>query len=291
MPDGSGKTVSLESALKLLGYSEGAGTQSAGVANIKTLASAIKRKGMAQLDLARKEDLLDRIDNAVKEYETTRLEEKFPQDLFAEYKEATGGYTLDPDRWKDIRHNLADSNARIQRKINDLDKHIAILAEKAADSGEGSGPEKHRAALRHCDELFNRLRTDNRGGQWQTPAEALRVWFQSKGMNTNQQMDEPFKELRPLLKRFYVMTGRDLVGRNTAKTLQPDETPERTILGRKAPAIPASTDRKITKWYLENKGEIKEEGNHEELSAKEGGIYAKMLRTQNEMQSIIAIAG
>ena len=39
------------------------------------------------------------------------------------------------------------------------------------------------------------------------------------------------------------------------------------------------------------KGKIAEEGSHDALAAKEGGVYAKMLRVQNETQSIMAISG
>ena len=40
-----------------------------------------------------------------------------------------------------------------------------------------------------------------------------------------------------------------------------------------------------------DKGEIIEQGTHEELTAKEGGLYAKLIKMQTEMQSIIAIGG
>jgi ATP-binding cassette subfamily B protein len=51
-----------------------------------------------------------------------------------------------------------------------------------------------------------------------------------------------------------------------------------------------STLRKADRLVILDKGEIIEQGSHEELSAKEGGLYAKLLRMQTEMQSIIAIA-
>ncbi|MCJ7543381.1 MAG: ABC transporter ATP-binding protein/permease [Phycisphaerae bacterium] len=51
-----------------------------------------------------------------------------------------------------------------------------------------------------------------------------------------------------------------------------------------------STLRKADRLVILDKGEIIELGSHEELSSKEGGVYAKLLRMQTEMQSIIAIA-
>ncbi len=51
-----------------------------------------------------------------------------------------------------------------------------------------------------------------------------------------------------------------------------------------------STLRKADRLVILDKGEIIEQGSHEELAAKEDGLYAKLLRMQTEMQSIIAIA-
>jgi ATP-binding cassette subfamily B protein len=50
-----------------------------------------------------------------------------------------------------------------------------------------------------------------------------------------------------------------------------------------------STLRKADRLTILDKGQIVEQGSHEALSAKEGGVYAKLLRMQMEMQSIIAI--
>ena len=50
-----------------------------------------------------------------------------------------------------------------------------------------------------------------------------------------------------------------------------------------------STLRRTSRLIILNKGEIAEQGSHEELSHKEGGIYAKLLKTQVELQSVMAI--
>jgi ATP-binding cassette subfamily B protein len=50
-----------------------------------------------------------------------------------------------------------------------------------------------------------------------------------------------------------------------------------------------STLRKASRLVILENGKITEQGTHEELSVKEGGLYAKLLRMQTEMQSIIAI--
>ena len=52
-----------------------------------------------------------------------------------------------------------------------------------------------------------------------------------------------------------------------------------------------STLRRTTRLVILDKGEIVEQGSHEELSHKEGGVYAKLLKMQVEMQSVIAIGG
>lgn len=50
-----------------------------------------------------------------------------------------------------------------------------------------------------------------------------------------------------------------------------------------------STLRKADRLVILDKGQIVEEGTHEQLSAKEGGTYAKLIRMQTEMQAIMAI--
>jgi ATP-binding cassette subfamily B protein len=52
-----------------------------------------------------------------------------------------------------------------------------------------------------------------------------------------------------------------------------------------------STLQKANRLVILDKGEIVEQGSHDELARKEGGIYAKLVRMQTEMQSIMAIAG
>lgn len=50
-----------------------------------------------------------------------------------------------------------------------------------------------------------------------------------------------------------------------------------------------STLRRTTRLIILDKGEIVEQGSHEQLSQREGGIYAKLLKTQLELQSVMAI--
>jgi len=52
-----------------------------------------------------------------------------------------------------------------------------------------------------------------------------------------------------------------------------------------------STLRRTSRLIILDKGQIAEQGSHEELSHKEGGIYAKLLKTQVELQSVMAIGG
>ena len=52
-----------------------------------------------------------------------------------------------------------------------------------------------------------------------------------------------------------------------------------------------STLHKADRLVILDQGRIAEEGTHDELAAKEGGTYAKLLTMQTAMQSIIAIAG
>jgi ATP-binding cassette subfamily B protein len=50
-----------------------------------------------------------------------------------------------------------------------------------------------------------------------------------------------------------------------------------------------STLRKANRLIILDKGRIVEEGSHEELADKEGGVYAKLLAMQSQMQSVMAI--
>ncbi len=52
-----------------------------------------------------------------------------------------------------------------------------------------------------------------------------------------------------------------------------------------------STLRRANRLVILDKGEIVEQGSHEELAAKEAGVYAKLLNMQTQMQSVVAIAG
>jgi len=52
-----------------------------------------------------------------------------------------------------------------------------------------------------------------------------------------------------------------------------------------------STLRRADRLVILDRGELVEVGTHEELAKKSDGLYAKLLRTQNEMQSLIAIGG
>jgi len=52
-----------------------------------------------------------------------------------------------------------------------------------------------------------------------------------------------------------------------------------------------STLRRANRLVILDKGEMIEMGTHEELARKEGGLYAKLLATQTETQSLIALGG
>jgi len=52
-----------------------------------------------------------------------------------------------------------------------------------------------------------------------------------------------------------------------------------------------STLRRAHRLVILDKGDLVEEGSHEELAAKEGGLYAKLLNMQTETRSAIAIGG
>jgi len=79
------------------------------------------------------------------------------------------------------------------------------------------------------------------------------------------------------------------VDTETEKLIQ--EALDRLISNRTTIAIAhrLSTLRKADRLVILDKGEITEQGTHEELISKEHGLYAKLLRMQTEMQSIVAI--
>jgi ATP-binding cassette subfamily B protein len=79
------------------------------------------------------------------------------------------------------------------------------------------------------------------------------------------------------------------VDTETEKLIQ--EALDRLIADRTTIAIAhrLSTLRKADRLVVLEQGEIKELGSHEELAGKEDGIYAKLLRMQNELQATIAI--
>jgi ATP-binding cassette subfamily B protein len=81
------------------------------------------------------------------------------------------------------------------------------------------------------------------------------------------------------------------VDTETEKLIQ--EALDRLIANRTTIAIAhrLSTLRKADRLVILDKGQIVEQGSHEDLSNKEDGVYAKLVRMQSEMQSIIAIAG
>ena len=81
------------------------------------------------------------------------------------------------------------------------------------------------------------------------------------------------------------------VDTETEKLIQ--EALDRLIANRTTIAIAhrLSTLRKASRLIILDKGQIVEQGTHEELTSKEGGVYAKLTRMQAELKSIIAIGG
>ncbi len=79
------------------------------------------------------------------------------------------------------------------------------------------------------------------------------------------------------------------VDTETEKLIQ--EALDRLISNRTTIAIAhrLSTLSKADRLVILDKGEIVEQGPHDELRDKEGGTYAKLVRMQSEMQSIMAI--
>ena len=80
------------------------------------------------------------------------------------------------------------------------------------------------------------------------------------------------------------------VDTETEKLIQ--EALDRLVADRTTIAIAhrLSTLRKTSRLVILDNGQIVEQGSHEQLAAKEGGLYAKLLKMQMEMQSVMAIA-
>ena len=79
------------------------------------------------------------------------------------------------------------------------------------------------------------------------------------------------------------------VDTETEKLIQ--EALDRLIANRTTIAIAhrLSTLRKANRLVVLDNGQIKEQGTHEDLANKDGGIYAKLLKMQTQMQAIMAI--
>ena len=81
------------------------------------------------------------------------------------------------------------------------------------------------------------------------------------------------------------------VDTETEKLIQ--EALERLVADRTTIAIAhrLSTLRKADRLVVLEKGDLIEQGTHEELAAKDDGLYARLLRMQSETQSAIALSG
>ena len=81
------------------------------------------------------------------------------------------------------------------------------------------------------------------------------------------------------------------VDTETEKLIQ--QALDRLVANRTTIAIAhrLSTLRKADRIVVLDKGELIEQGSHQELATKEGGTYAKLLNMQTQMQSVIAIGG
>jgi ATP-binding cassette subfamily B protein len=79
------------------------------------------------------------------------------------------------------------------------------------------------------------------------------------------------------------------VDTNTEKQIQ--EALDRLVSDRTTIAIAhrLSTLRRADRLVVLDKGRVVEEGTHEELESLADGVYAKLLRMQNELKSLIAL--
>jgi ATP-binding cassette subfamily B protein len=85
--------------------------------------------------------------------------------------------------------------------------------------------------------------------------------------------------------------GHQLRGQETEKQIQ--QALDRLVEGRTTSRsrIGSRRSRPRTGWSCSKKGKLVEQGVHSELVDKEGGVYAKLHRTQVEMASTLALTG
>ncbi len=81
------------------------------------------------------------------------------------------------------------------------------------------------------------------------------------------------------------------VDTETEKQIQ--QALDRLVAGRSVIAIAhrLSTLTAANRLVVLDKGKVSETGTHAELEAKEGGIYAKLVKTQRELGSLVAVVG
>ncbi|HEX2657326.1 MAG TPA: ABC transporter ATP-binding protein, partial [Polyangia bacterium] len=81
------------------------------------------------------------------------------------------------------------------------------------------------------------------------------------------------------------------VDSETEKQIQ--QALDRLVSGRTTFAIAhrLSTLQAADRLVVLEKGKIVEQGGHEELVNKEGGVYAKLHKTQMELSARVAVAG
>ena len=333
-PTGDHQTVSLESALKVLGYMP-KDKLAPGVANIKTLASALKRRAMGQMEIDRREDLVKRIDGALAEvnqkvqgeprpeivlgetpvrrtndaidrgdpatkpqwtmgdvsctawgddqmrdakagripdevrenledhWRQKRVKEHFPEALAAEY-ESLESHKFTPEYWdKYTRKSFQNDIQKRKERLADTEKHIKALSEEAAEAAGTGGPRKHRDILRDVIDATDAFWTDTKGTKWNDLHSAVASSLEAKGVRRDE-ISDAIDELRPVFTKLAKLTGRSWYGHHSRSkdVMRADEAPEipadERYRTRALPAIPATTDRKITKWYLDRRDEIKQ---------------------------------